>query len=333
MPSDQPSLLLLTTGGTIAGRGDGSTRLNTYAAGALRGEELLAAVPELQQVATIRVISVADVDSADLQFTHWTALVHCIREAFAADPSLAGIVITHGTNTLEETAWLLELVIEDPRPVVLVGAMRPATALSADGPLNLFQAAQVAVSARARGVLVVMDGEIHGAQAVTKVATQGVGAFRSPGRGPLGWVDDAGVHLPSAAAERPVPFAGLALPAQWPQVAILQGCVDPPAALIPALLQAGVEGLVFTGTGAGQLSAVERTALAQWSGSLPLMLRANRCGSGPVHHCDEHGQLGLMPAGSLSPQKARVLLLLALIAGQDHEALERMLQGVLGLVP
>lgn len=330
-----PSLLLLSTGGTIAGRGDASTRLNTYAAGALSGEELLAALPELQLLATISVTSIADVDSADLQLAHWSVLVECIREAFASDPCLAGIVITHGTNTLEETAWLLELLIEDPRPVVLVGAMRPATALSADGPLNLFQAVQVAVSTRAhrQGVLVVMDGEIHGARAVTKVATQGVAAFSSPGRGPLGWVDDAGVHLPTPPDQRPVPFAGMALPMQWPQVAILHGCVDPPAALIPALLQAGVEGLVFTGTGAGQLSAVERTALMQWSGALPLMLRANRCGSGPVHRCEDHAQLGLLPAGTLSPQKARVLLLLALIAGQDRDALERMLQGVLGLMP
>jgi L-asparaginase len=331
----RPSLLVLSTGGTIAGRGDGSTRLNTYAAGALSGEELCNALPELQQLAAVTVASIADVDSADLQFTHWTELVRCIREALASDPDLAGIVITHGTNTLEETAWLLELLIEDPRPVVLVGAMRPATALSADGPLNLFQASQVAVSAQAHGhgVLVVMDGEIHGARAVTKVATQGVGAFSSPGRGPLGWVDDAGVHLPVPVQQRPVPFAGLALPTQWPQVAILHGCVDPPAALIPALLQAGVEGLVFTGTGAGQLSAVERTALAQWSGGLPLMLRANRCGSGPVHRCADHAQLGLLPAGSLSPQKARVLLLLALIAGFNRSALERMLQGVVGLMP
>ena len=334
-PSDRPSLLLVSTGGTIAGRGVGSTRLNTYAAGALRGEDLVAALPELQQVATLTVTSIADVDSADLQFSHWTELVRCIREALATDPALAGVVITHGTNTLEETAWLLELLIEDPRPVVLVGAMRPATALSADGPLNLFQAVQVAVSARAhgQGVLVVMDGEIHGARAVTKVATQGVGAFSSPGRGPLGWVDDAGVHLPSSPVERLVPFAALALPLQWPQVAILHGCVDPPPALIHALLQAEVEGLVFTGTGAGQLSAVERIALSQWTGPLPLMLRANRCGTGPVHRCEDHAQLGLLPAGSLSPQKARVLLLLALIAGHDRVALERLLRGLLGLMP
>ncbi|MAV13132.1 MAG: L-asparaginase [Cyanobium sp. MED843] len=319
-------LLLLATGGTIAGRAADATCLNDYTAGAITADQLLEAVPQLQDLAAISVEQVANVDSADLQFQHWRALVRCIRDAFAADSDLAGVVITHGTNTLEETAWLLQLLIDDPRPLVLVGAMRPATALSADGPLNLYQAVQVALSpeARGKGVLVVMDGEIHGARSVTKIATQGVGAFRSPGEGPLGWVDDLGVHLPMAPATRVVPFSALVLPVQWPQVAIVYGCVESSEALIPALLSAGFEGLVFTGTGAGQLSAGECRVLEAWDGPRPLMLRANRCGSGPVHPCDHDAQLGLLPAGSLNPQKARVLLLLALIAGVDRAGLANL---------
>ena len=316
-------LLLLATGGTIAGSADDSATLNDYTAGVLGGDALLAAVPQLQDLATITVEQVANVDSADLLFEHWRALVACIRDAFAADPELAGVVITHGTNTLEETAWLLQLLIDDPRPVVLVGAMRPATALSADGPLNLLQAVQVALSpeARGHGVLVVMDGQIHGAQWVTKVATQGVGAFASPGSGPLGWVDDAGVHLPMASASRQVPFAELAFPEQWPQVVIVYGCVEPEPLMLTACLKAGVQGLVFTGTGSGQLSVGERCALETWSGPRPLMLRANRCGSGPVHHHPDDERFGTLPAGRLSPQKARVLLLLASIAGLDRAEL------------
>ena len=316
-------LLLLATGGTIAGCADDSSTLNDYTAGVLEGDALLAAVPQLQGLAAISVEQVANVDSADLRFEHWRALVGRIRDAFAADPELAGVVITHGTNTLEETAWLLQLLIDDPRPVVLVGAMRPATALSADGPLNLLQAVQVALSleARGHGVLVVMDGQIHGAERVTKVATQGVGAFASPGSGPLGWVDDVGVHLPTASGSRQVPFAGLALPEQWPQVPILYGCVEPEPLMLTACLNAGVEGLVFTGTGAGQLSEAERSALQACQGTRPLMLRANRCGSGPVHLHPEDEQLGLLPAGSLNPQKARVLVLLALLAGWHRDQL------------
>ncbi|WP_115024512.1 asparaginase [Synechococcus sp. UW69] len=320
-------LLLLATGGTIAGCAADSTTLNDYTAGVLGGDALLAAVPQLQDLATISVEQVANVDSADLLFEHWRALVDRIRDAFAADPELAGVVITHGTNTLEETAWLLQLLIDNPRPVVLVGAMRPATALSADGPLNLLQAVQVALSreARGHGVLVVMDGQIHSARAVTKVATQGVGAFASPGSGPLGWVDDVGVHLPTASGSRQVPFAGLALPERWPQVPILYGCVEPEPLLLIACLQAGVAGLVFTGTGAGQLSAAERSALQVWQGARPLMLRANRCGSGPVHGCPEDERLGLLAAGSLNPQKARVLLLLASLAGLDRAELAALI--------
>ena len=321
--SSLPRLLLLATGGTIAGRASDVISLNHYSAGVIAGEELLQSVPQLKQLAEIEVEQIANVDSADLNFAHWQRLVTRVREALAADLDLCGVVITHGTNTLEETAWLLQLLINDPRPVVLVGAMRPATALSADGPLNLFQAVQVAVSPEAcgQGVLVVMDGWIHSACEVTKVATQGVGAFESPDVGPLGWVDDAGVHLTPARSDRPVPFAHLQLAEPWPQVAILHGCVEPPSALIPALLSAGVHGLVFTGTGAGQLSAHERRALEDWTGPLPLMLRANRCGSGPVHHRGQFARLGLVPAGRLSPQKARVLLLLALMAGLDRAQL------------
>ena len=191
-------VLLLATGGTIAGCGADSASLNTYTAGALAGAELLDAVSPVQELAEIHVEQVANVDSADLLFEHWRELVQRIRLAFASDPALAGVVITHGTNTLEETAWLLQQLIDDPRPVVLVGAMRPATALSADGPLNLFQAVQVACSsqARQRGVLTVMDGAIHAAAEVTKRATQGVGALISSATGPLGWVDDLSlIHI------------------------------------------------------------------------------------------------------------------------------------------
>ena len=142
----------------------------------------------------------------------------------------------------------------------------------------------------------------------------------------MGWVDDAGVHLPEhPASVASAPFAALTSLERWPQVAIVYGCVEPPAQLLPLLLQAGVNGLVFTGTGAGQLSVVERQALETWSGELPLMLRANRCGAGPVHQCDVDAALGLLPAGTLSPQKARVLLLLALMMGWDRPRLAEWL--------
>ena len=122
-----------------------------------------------------------------------------------------------------------------------------------------------------------------------------------------------------------MPFAGLDLPEQWPQVSIVYGCVEPEPLLLSACLNAGVAGLVFTGTGAGQLSAAERSALEAWQGQRPLMLRANRCGSGPVHLDSEDDRLGLLPAGSLNPPKARVLLLLAVLAGWDRNQLQALI--------
>ena len=122
-------LLLLATGGTIAGRGADRASLNTYTAGVLAGDELLDAVPSLQDLAEIRVEQVANVDSADLLFQHWRELVRRIRLAFASDPALAGVVITHGTNTLEETAWLLQQLIDDPRPCLLYTSPSPRDGL------------------------------------------------------------------------------------------------------------------------------------------------------------------------------------------------------------
>ena len=134
-------------------------------------------------------------------------------------------------------------------------------------------------------------------------------------------MDDAGVHLPSAEAGRPKPLAQIQLPNDWPRVTIVYGCVEPSGDWISALLGAGVQGLVFTGTGAGQLSERERSALRAWDRPLPLMLRSNRCGSGPVYGDADQAQFGLLPASGLNPQKARVLLLLALIAGLDQQGL------------
>jgi L-asparaginase len=141
----------------------------------------------------------------------------------------------------------------------------------------------------------------------------------------LGWVDDVGVHLPMASGPRQVPFADLALPEQWPQVPIVYGCVEPEPLLLSACLNAGVAGLVFTGTGAGQLSVGECRVLEAWAGPRPLMVRTNRCGSGPVHRHAEDERLGLLPAGSLNPQKARVLLLLAVLAGWERNQLDALI--------
>ena len=136
------------------------------------------------------------------------------------------------------------------------------------------------------------------------------------------------MHLATAQQGLPKPLAQIQLPNHWPRVAIVYGCVEPSADWITALLEAEVQGLVFTGTGAGQLSELERSALKAWDGTLPLMLRSHRCGSGPVYGDADQLQLGLLAAGCLNPQKARVLLLLALIAGLDQRGLASLCEAV-----
>ena len=342
-PQSRPRLLVLCTGGTIAGTGASRLALEEYSAGVLDGEQLLAALPDARAVADLMVEQLANIDSADMSHRLWRQLLQRIDAAFRADPDLAAVVITHGTNTLEETAYWLHLALGHSRPVVLVGAMRPATALSADGPLNLLQALQVAVHPQAvdRGVLVVMDGEIHGAREVTKVACSGVAAFRSPGHGRLGTVDGDGVRFTRTPSHRHTIHSRLAVnqamlaalpdPEGWPLVEILYGYVQPSPRLIEALISAGVHALVFAGTGAGQLSCferqvLERTCLVQGRRQqVPLLVRTSRTGRGRVSARSDDGLLGLLPAEDLSSQKARVLVLLALLHGIEPQRIAQLL--------
>ncbi len=187
--SDLPLVWVLSTGGTISGRGATSTSLADYKSGALLGEELGSAVPEIQAVARVKVEQIANISSTDITVAHWLSLAKRINSIFQSDPSTAGVVITHGTNTIEETAYFLNLTVKHDRPVVLVGSMRPASAISADGPLNLLNAVRTAVSkeARGKGVLVVLNDEINGARDVTKTNTYRVETFRAGELGLLGY--------------------------------------------------------------------------------------------------------------------------------------------------
>ena len=203
-PGARPVVWVLATGGTISGGGATPTSLTEYRAGTFSGEELVAAVPALAQHASIRVEQVANVGSPNITFDDWRTLARRIDEIFRSEPDTAGIVITHGTNTLEETAYFLNLTVRHDRPVVLVGAQRPATAISADGPLNLLNAVRTAASpeARGKGVLVVMNDEINAARDVTKTNTYRVETFSSRELGFLGYVDGDRVSFYRAPTKR-----------------------------------------------------------------------------------------------------------------------------------
>lgn len=329
---DLPLVWVLSTGGTISGKGASSTSLAEYKSGALLGEELVSVVPEIKQVANVKVEQIANVSSTDITIANWLTLANRINAIFASDPKVAGVVITHGTNTLEETAYFLNLTVKDDRPVVLVGSMRPASAISADGPLNLLNAIRTAVSrdARGKGVLVVLNDEINGARDVTKTNTYRVETFRSAELGLLGYVDADAVTFYRASLKRHTARSefdvrGLTT---LPQVDILYSYVQPSTVLAQALVAGGVRGIVLAGTGAGLLSTGEREALKPFlslpAASKPILVRSNRTGNGRVIALPDYDSLGMIPADNLNPQKARILLMLALARTRDPIEIRRM---------
>jgi L-asparaginase len=327
-----PLVWVLSTGGTISGKGASSTSLTEYKSGSLLGEELVKAVPEIQQYANVKVEQIVNVSSADITIDNWITLANRINRIFTDDKNVAGVVITHGTNTLEETAYFLNLTVKHDRPVVLVGAMRPATAISADGPLNLLNAIRAAASpkARGKGVLIVMNDEINGARDTTKTNTYRVETFRSPDLGYLGYVDADQVSFYRASTKRHTVDSEFDIGRNktLPNVEIVYSYVQPGVAVIQALVASGVKGIVFAGTGAGLISSSEKlalkSALSMPAASRPVMVRSSRTGNGRVVPREEYDNMGMIPADTLNPQKARILLMLALTRTRDIKEINRM---------
>ncbi|WP_027818331.1 asparaginase [Paraburkholderia bannensis] len=322
-----PRIAVLATGGTIAGSAPDAANTAGYQAGVIGVAQLLAAVPGLDAVAQIHAEQVASVDSKDMSFALWTTLVQRVNELLASD-DIDGVVITHGTDTLEETAYVLHLAVKSAKPVILTAAMRPASALSADGPLNLLNAVTLAASGQAggQGVLVAFNNRIHCARDVAKVSTYAVDAFQSPEIGALGWVQDGRVEFQRRAL-RPhtvdTPFhADKLTETQWPHVEIVTSYAGVSRIAVDALVSAGVRGIVVAGTGNGSIHATLQQALGDAVAQGIAVVRASRVGSGHVMHngAAKDDALGFVSAGTLSPFKARVLLMLALAAGTSGKA-------------
>ena len=330
--TDPPVVWVLATGGTISGGGTSSTDLTGYQAGALSGEEIVASVPALAEHATIRVEQITNVGSPDITFDNWLALARRIDAIFREDPDAAGVVITHGTNTLEETAYFLNLTVRHDRPVVLVGSQRPATAISADGPLNLLNAVRTAASpeARGRGVLVVINEEINAARDVTKTNTYRVETFSSRELGFLGYVDADRVTFYRQPTKRHTLDSEFDLTGVngFPRVDIVYSYAEPNPVMIDALIDDGVDGIVLAGTGAGlvsrrELEALERVATLPPE-SRPVIARSTRTGSGRVVPLPSYDAADMIAGDTLNPQKARILLMLALTRTRDVEEIRRM---------
>jgi L-asparaginase len=305
-------IAVLATGGTIAGRAAAIHDNIGYTAAQLGVEDLLAAVPGLQTVPLVTE-QVAQVDSKDMSFDLWRQLALRCGHWLAQD-DIGGVVITHGTDTLEETAYFLQAVLAPAKPVVLTCAMRPATALAPDGPQNLLDAVAVARAAGARGVVVVCAGAIHGALQVAKQHTYRLDAFSSGDAGPIGYVEEGKLRLTGSWPE-PDDQAALALKkltdaGRWPRVEIVMSHAGAGGALVDALVAQGVDGLVVAGTGNGSVHRDLLAALGEAQARGVKVVRSTRCPQGRVLARPNDA---LPDSGGLSPVKARIALMLELL--------------------
>jgi len=322
-----PVIAVLATGGTIAGAQSDATSAG-YKAGSFSVNDLLGAVPQLARIADIRAEQIANVGSQNMTHAVWHALAARV-DALCQDASVAGIVITHGTDTLEETAYFLSLVVQHDKPVVLVGAMRPATALGAEGPANLYNAVALArhPDARGRGPLVVMNEDVHYAREIQKIASAGLCAFASPNRGRAG-VMHGGVpcfYSRNTTTHSTQSEFSLALleSAGWPRVDIVYAHANLQADVIDFLADTA-EGIVLAGVGDGNATDVAIDALSRAATNGVAVVRSSRTGSGFVARDVEldDGGLGFIAARDLNPQKARILLMLALSVTRDTDAVQ-----------
>ncbi len=320
----KPTIAFIGTGGTISSLGRDSLDILDYVANDRRldAAEIVAAVPELAEVANVVAVPFRTVTSPGIGFAEWRDLVRLCEQVAGEHPDLAGIVIGHGTATLEETAYALSLTLTVDLPVVIVGSQRPMTALSTDAKLNLVAAVRTAASpaSRGRGVLVVLNDEIQAAREVTKTSVTRLQTFRTPDFGVLGHVDGESVryYRRSERAHAPgTPFDIRTITA-LPRVDVSYAYADADGTAVRAFRAAGAKGLVAAGLAPGMVPPLEADALAEAVEAGLIVVMSTRAGSGVVPLSTRLRERGILSADNLTPQKARILLSLALTVTQDH---------------
>ncbi len=327
-PPDLPLVYVLATGGTIAGAGEPGA-LTGYVSGEVPGDELVRAVPQIQEYARVVTEQIANIESSLMDAEIWLRLANRINALFAqSDPEVAGVVVTHGTWTLEETAYFLNLTVRSDRPVAVVGAQRPPSAISPDGPLNLLNAVRVAADpdSRGHGVLVVMNEEINAAREVSKGNTYRVEAFRSGELGFLGYVDADRVVFYRSPTKRHTlhsefDVSGLS---SLPRVGIVMSHTEATRLLVDALVEDGYDGLILHGHGSGVATPDLRAGLRDAARRIPVVRTAQAENSRVL---DEPAWLedGILAGDNLGPLKARILLRVALAHTRDPMELRRIL--------
>ena len=322
------NIMILATGGTIAGAAATGTQAG-YTSGAVTIDAMLAAVPGINELATIKGEQVSNVGSQDMTLDILLKVAKRINE-LAKSPNVDGFVITHGTDTMEESAFFLNLTVKTDKPVVMVGSMRPSTAVSADGPLNLYNAVAVAAdpAAKGRGVLVVMNDWIQGAHSLTKTSTTAVQTFMSPLRGLVG-VTNYGKNdfytSPSWKHTTQTEF-DITQVTELPRVDIIFASVDMSPDLIDCAVEKGAKGIVIAGVGNGNMNKASVEAAANAVKKGVVVVRSSRVPTGTVGRNVElnDDELGFIASDELNPQKSRVLLSLALLKPRNPHKIQTM---------
>lgn len=317
-----PHVVILATGGTIAGSGTTNTQTTGYSIGKTGVEQLIRAVPELKGIARVDGEQIANVGSDNMTSDILLKLAKRIDQLLSSN-DVDGVVVTHGTDTLDETSYFLNLVVRSDKPVVLTGSMRPATALGADGPMNLYEAVLVAgnQAARGRGAMVVMNDRIQSGRSVTKTNSNFLDTFKSGEDGDLGIIVGNEIYFGSKPAKKhnaETPF-DLSNVTSLPRVDIIYAYQDDPPFVYDAVVEHGAKGIVVAGMGAGSISkpCIEAAERAMKQGVI--LVRSSRTGSGIVPADPSYpGLLG----DSLNPAKARILLMLALSKTQSLDTVQ-----------
>ncbi|BDL66789.1 L-asparaginase [Campylobacter jejuni] len=325
MKKAKSRIAILGTGGTIAGFIDNTIATTGYTAGAIDIDVLIKAVPQIRDLADISWEQIANIDSSNMCDEIWLRLAKKIAKLFAE--GIDGVVITHGTDTMEETAYFLNLTIKSDKPVVLVGAMRPSTAISADGPKNLYNAVALVANkeAKNKGVMVAINDKILSARGVVKTHSLNVDAFSSPDFGDLGYIVDGKVFFynnVTKAHTKNAPFDVSKL-TSLPKVDILYSYSnDGSGVAAKALFEHGTKGIVVAGSGAGSIHKNQKDVLKELLKKGLKVVVSSRVVAGCVAVSDSDEKLGFISAEDLNPQKARVLLILALTKTSDPKKIQ-----------
>lgn len=326
----KPKIAILATGGTIAGVIDDAITTTGYKAGALNIEVLLDVVPQIKEFATIIGYQISNIDSSNMSNEIQLNLAKKINKLLTKD-EIDAVVVTHGTDTMEETAYFLNLTIKSDKPVILTGAMRPSTAMSADGSKNLYNAVALAINEKSKnkGVMIVMNDRILSARAAVKTHTLNLDAFSSPNFGDLGYILDGKVYFYNTIEKlhtKNTPFDIDHLE-DLPKVDILYTYSnDGSGVAAKALFENGTQALVIAGSGSGNIHENQKNILKELMKKDLIVAISSRIQAGEVILSKEDEDLGFICAQNLNPQKARILLMLALTKTKNSKIIQNFFQ-------